>query len=151
MFGLIGTQVLLTACVVALAKGFDSVGNALLENAWLLIPTMVVFIVTALMPICCKPLGRRVPLNYIILFTFVTCTLDLLRIYPGRLLLPELPHKSGSGCRTSHSPSNGWPCAKCLSGKRYLVRCRLPHIFLPTGDDFHVQSRLDGPIPESTR
>lgn len=64
---------LLTACVVALAKGSDSVGNALLENPWLLVPTMVVFVVTALMPICCRKLGRKVPLNYIILFTFVRC------------------------------------------------------------------------------
>jgi len=151
VFSLIGTQVLLTACVVALAKGFDSVGNALLENAWLLVPTMIVFIVTACMPICCKQLGRRVPLNYIILFTFVTCTLDPMRLHPSGLRLSERPHQSGSGRRTPHCPGNGWSGDECCSGKSYLVRCRLPHIFLSTSDDLHVRPRLDGPFSMSPR
>lgn len=61
----------MTAGIVAIVKGCEPVGEALMENLWVLIPAMIVLVVTAVMPICCKSLGRKVPLNYIILFTFV--------------------------------------------------------------------------------
>ena len=72
VFSLIGTQVLLTAAIVAVFMSTPTLAIGLFENWWLIFPTMLVFIVTALVPACCKDVGRKVPTNYAILYTFVS-------------------------------------------------------------------------------
>lgn len=71
VFALIGTQIMLTVAVVAYVMTHEDVGDYLLENPIILAPAVVLFLVTALLPVCCKGTGRKVPLNYIILYTFV--------------------------------------------------------------------------------
>lgn len=72
VFALIGTQVLLTVAVVTYAMTHKDVGDFLLDNTAILVVATVVLLVTSLLPICWKPAGRKVPLNYIILYTFVS-------------------------------------------------------------------------------
>jgi len=71
VFALIGTQIMLTVAVVAFIMTNEDVGDYLLENPIILAPAVVLFLVTALVPVCWKQGGRKVPVNYIILYTFV--------------------------------------------------------------------------------
>ena len=71
VFALIGTQILLTVAVIAFAMTNADVSDYLLENQIILVPFIVLFLITALLPVCWKKAGRAVPLNYIVLYTFV--------------------------------------------------------------------------------
>ncbi len=71
VIGILCFQVLLTAAVVVGFMEDDNSKDYLLENYWILIVAAVVALFSGLLPMCVKPLARKVPYNYLNLVLFV--------------------------------------------------------------------------------
>jgi len=70
-------SILTVQLLITMAIGFISIntgfGDFQMRNTWLIITACIFAFVVSLIMVCCHNLARKVPTNYILLFTFTLC------------------------------------------------------------------------------
>ena len=72
VMGIVSAQVVMTVAFVYLILRLDT-KSMLSQNYYLLTPAIIGYIIIATVLICCKSVSRKVPINYILLFTLTGC------------------------------------------------------------------------------
>lgn len=70
VYSILFSQLLFTAVCIAATITIEDLANWMFINWWPLIPAFITVIFTEIMMLCVKPLRRKVPINYILLFLF---------------------------------------------------------------------------------
>lgn len=70
VYGIVSVQLIVTSIIALFAIASSSFGHFLVTNMWFMILCMVGVIITELMIVCSTSCARKVPNNYILLFTF---------------------------------------------------------------------------------
>jgi hypothetical protein len=74
VLGIVGLQVVITACIISIFIFSEDTSEWILENYWLPLTTFGLGMFCLLLPICVETLAKRVPYNYLNLVFFVSVT-----------------------------------------------------------------------------
>jgi len=78
VYSILFCQLILTAACIAVTITNDGICNWMLEYWWVYLILIFVALFVEILVICVRPLGRKVPMNYILLFIFTLCEAYLL-------------------------------------------------------------------------
>ena len=73
VYSILLAQLLLTGVCIAITITSESICWWMVENWWVYIIFLIVALIVEIMVLCIRPLARKVPVNYILLFLFTLC------------------------------------------------------------------------------
>ena len=98
VYSILFCQLLLSGICIGITITNENICLWMLDNWWLVIIFLIVSIVLEIMIICIKTLRRKVPLNYILLFTFTLCEAYILSFVSMSYCYQEVCNVYGEDC-----------------------------------------------------
>ena len=111
VYSILFAQLLLTGICIAVTITNDSICLWMLEYWWIYLILIFVALFIEILVICVRPLGRKVPMNYILLFLFTLCEAYLLSFASMTYSFTETCDEFGRNCVYDFSNRETVTCA----------------------------------------